>query len=141
MLIQSNMVFPVWLSQLSSLKKKRMEELWDQHERMEDAQAFYLEHRVVERVNSIPLDQLLRRHGLSSLDLLQIDVEGYDYEILKTLDFDQIRPLFINYERVLLADTEEECRQMLVGQGYVLMDWGQDTLAILVDESGSAAPR
>jgi len=99
-----------------------MEELWDQHERMEDAQAFYLEHRVVERVNSIPLDQLLRRHGLSSLDLLQIDVEGYDYEILKTLDFDQIRPLFINYERVLLADTEEECRQMLVGQGYVLMD-------------------
>lgn len=114
MLIQSNMVFPVWLSQLSSLKKKRMEELCDQHERMEDAQAFYLEHRVVERVNSIPLDQLLRRHGLSSLDLLQIDVEGYDYEILKTLDFDQIRPLFINYERVLLADTEEECRQMLV---------------------------
>ena len=125
--------FPDFLSQLSSLKKERMEELWDQYERNEKMQAFYLEHRVVHRVNSVPLGRLLERHELSNLDLLQIDAEGYDFEILKTLDFDTIKPRFINYERVLLADSEPECRRMLVGHGYVLMDWKQDTLAILIN--------
>ena len=123
--------FPAWLSQLSSLKKERMEELWDNYERMEEAQQWYLAHRVMERVDCMTLEQLFEKHNLTSLDLLQIDAEGYDYEILKTLDFSKIKPRYINFERVLLNEQEAECRAMLESQGYALFDWGQDTLCIL----------
>ena len=124
--------YPAWLSQLSSLKKDRMEELWGHYERNRAMQAFYLKHREVERVKAVPLWQLLEQHEFSNVDLLQIDAEGYDYEILKSLDFDKTKPRFINYERVLLAEQEPDCREMLAGHGYVLLDWGQDTLAILI---------
>jgi hypothetical protein len=62
---------------------------------------------------------------------LQIDAEGYDFKILKTLDFNKLKPKFINYERVLLQEDEQACREMLEAQGYRLFDWGQDTLCIL----------
>ena len=42
---------------------------------------------VAETVKSLTFDTLLRRHGVSHLDLLQIDAEGYDFEILKRIDF------------------------------------------------------
>ena len=67
------------------------------------------------------------------MDLLQIDTEGYDYEILRTIDFSRLRPRFINYERELLQDDGPACRSMLSAAGYVLFDWGEDdkdTLAV-----------
>ncbi len=79
------------------------------------------------------LQQLLDRHQIEHLDLLQIDAEGYDFEILQTLDFSKTKPTFINYERVLLQENEPACRRLLSDQGYMLMDWGEkDTLAIRV---------
>ena len=108
-----------------------MEELWDNYERLEEAQEFYLKHRVVENVQCVTLEMLFAKHDIQQLDLLQVDAEGYDFEILKTLDFSKIKPRFINYERVLLKENESVCRDMLTKHGYELVDWGQDTLAIL----------
>lgn len=125
--------YPAWLAQLSSLKKERMEELWDEYDRNPDYKQFYLEHRIVEKVACMTLQQLLDKHQIRQLDLLQIDAEGYDFEILKTLDFDKSKPRFINYERVLLQDDEPACREMLSAQGYLLIDWGTDTLCIRID--------
>jgi FkbM family methyltransferase len=31
------------------------------------------------------LDELIRKHGMSNVDILQIDAEGHDYEVLKTI--------------------------------------------------------
>lgn len=132
--------YPEWLSQLGSLRVTRMTEMWDGYERglMEalgepaDLKEFWLKHRVTERVPCVTLHQLLDRHGVTQLDLLQIDTEGYDYEILRTIDFAIIRPRFINYERVLLQDDEAACRALLTAAGYVLFDWGQDTLCVAV---------
>ena len=125
--------YPAWLSQLSSLKEDRMGELWDEYERHPEYKRFYLENRIVERVQGMTLQQLLDQHQIGQLDLLQVDAEGYDFEILKTLDFEKIKPRFINYERVLLQDDEPACRRMLSAQGYLLIDWGQDTLCIRMD--------
>ncbi len=125
---------PAWLSQLGSLRADRMTALWDRYERghlaaeSDRLTRFYREHQVVEPVTCITFDMLLARHGLTHLDLLQIDAEGYDYEILRTIDFTRVRPAFINYERVLLQDDEPACRAMLMAAGYTLTDWGQDTL-------------
>jgi FkbM family methyltransferase len=125
--------YPAWLSQLSSLKSERMGKLWDQYERTPEFKRFYLEHRTVEKVKCITIGQLLRQYRMENLDLLLLDVEGYEFEILKTLDFSRIRPRFIDYERVLLQENEAACREMLEKHGYILIDWGQDTLAIRVD--------
>lgn len=125
---------PPWLSQLGSLRADRMTTLWDRYERghlaseSDTLTRFYREHQVTEQVTCITFETLLARHGLDQVDLLQIDAEGYDYEILRTIDFARIRPVFINYERVLLHDDEAPCRRLLTEAGYRLTDWGQDTL-------------
>lgn len=130
---------PEWLAQLGSLREDRMTTLWDRYEQQEtpDSPAeaarcwsFWHANRIVERVRCVTLEQLLTDHRLPELDLLQIDAEGYDYAILRTLDFTRIRPRFINYERVLLQDDEPACRQMLTTAGYRLVDWGQDTFCV-----------
>ena len=129
---------PEWLSQLGSLRETRMTEMWDRYEQglmdqlgeTRDLKSWWLENRVVELVRCVTLDQILQRHQLDRLDLLQIDAEGYDYEILRTIDFARTRPRFVNYERVLLDDDERACRELMMGAGYVLFDFNQDTLAV-----------
>jgi FkbM family methyltransferase len=123
--------FPAWLSQLSSLKEERMGALWDRFESNAEYQAFYLKHRTTETVECSTLSALLSRHGVESLDLMQIDAEGYDYEIIKSIDFSKVRPRFINYESTLLGPNHAACRALLLGQRYRLLDHGADTLAIL----------
>jgi FkbM family methyltransferase len=121
---------PAWMRELGSLRAERMTTLWDKHERNAEQQQFYLDHRIVERVTCVTFQNLLDRHGICDLDLLQMDAEGYDFEILKTIDFTRVRPRFINYERVLLQEEEPACRSMLERAGYRLIDWSIDTLAI-----------
>jgi FkbM family methyltransferase len=119
-----------WLTQLGSLRRDRMTDLWDRVEQTPAKKEFWRKHHTVEKVHCWTLDQLLRKYGLNHVDLLQVDTEGYDYEILRTIDFSRLHPRFINYERTLLQRDEPECRAMLTEAGYVLFDWGQDTLAV-----------
>ncbi|MBL9155520.1 MAG: FkbM family methyltransferase [Verrucomicrobiales bacterium] len=119
--------YPEWLSQLSSLKESRMGELWDRYEAKPEYQEFYLKHRIEEPVTCVTFADLMARHGLERVDLLQIDVEGFEYEILKTIDFIRFPIRFLNYERVLLGDDQEKCLDLVRRAGFVTMDHGQDT--------------
>jgi len=124
--------FPDWLAGLGSLKAERMTQLWDKYEKNQEWKQFYLRHRIVEKIKCTTLENLLDHYRIRNLDLLQIDAEGYDYEILRSVDLSRIRPRFINYERVLLQDDEEACRKMLAKSGYLLADWGQDTFCVRI---------
>ena len=44
------------------------------------------------------LDDILRKYQMTQLDVLQLDTEGYDWEVLQTLDLTQVRPLLIRFE-------------------------------------------
>jgi FkbM family methyltransferase len=44
------------------------------------------------------LDDILLKHGLTHVDVLQLDTEGYDWEVLQTLDLTKVRPLLIRFE-------------------------------------------
>lgn len=80
----------------------------------------------------IPLRALLERHGVGRIDLLQLDTEGYDYEVLKTLDFDTLKPAIIQFEHVHLTSAEwREACNLLASQGYRLAQAGRDTVAYL----------
>tara|TARA_B100001093_G_C26623910_1_gene925895 strand:- start:203 stop:886 length:684 start_codon:yes stop_codon:yes gene_type:complete len=41
---------------------------------------------------------LVKKYNISKIDLLQIDVEGYDGMLLMDIDFTRIKPKFIRYE-------------------------------------------
>lgn len=43
-------------------------------------------------------NSLLVKHDVEKVDLLQIDIEGYDGELLTGMDFSGVKPKFIRYE-------------------------------------------
>lgn len=56
---------------------------------------------IAETVKCMSLGELLDAHKMESLDLLQIDTEGYDAEIIMGIDFARIRPEIIHFEHGL----------------------------------------
>jgi FkbM family methyltransferase len=123
---------PDWLTQCSSMRPDRFEDLWDNcpSEGDPEIKAFWHAHSVAETVPCVRLETLLERHGITHVDFLQIDTEGSDYDILRTVDFSRVRPTYINYENELLGADDPACRAMLVAAGYELHDWDTNTLAL-----------
>ncbi|MGI0134142.1 MAG: FkbM family methyltransferase [Candidatus Micrarchaeaceae archaeon] len=82
-------------------------------------------------VQCITFVDLLQRHRVEHIDLLQVDVEGYDYEILKIAHIENCRPDLIRYEhRHLSLSDAEECRLYLRRNGYEVLPMQYDTGAI-----------
>jgi FkbM family methyltransferase len=87
-----------------------------------------------ETVKSISFGSLLEKYGVRSYDLLQVDTEGFDYEVIKLAKVDQYRPLLINYEHEhLKARDRDACWTYLAGLGYKLFTHEGDTAAYLLD--------
>jgi FkbM family methyltransferase len=83
-------------------------------------------------VPTLPLQSLLARYGVVAIDLLQIDVEGFDYEVIKMVDFEMLHPRIIHYEHIHLSEVDRRaCQKLLAGQGYRLHCCGIDTTAII----------
>jgi FkbM family methyltransferase len=86
-------------------------------------------------VECVPLQDLIVKHGLTAVDLLQIDTEGYDFEILKSIDFSVLRPTVIRYEHLHLSRADKaESARLLIMQNYQLVSQRTDTIAFLPDE-------
>jgi FkbM family methyltransferase len=49
-------------------------------------------------VPAMTLDALFAKHGIEELDLLQIDAEGYDWQVLQTLNLATTAPMLIQLE-------------------------------------------
>jgi FkbM family methyltransferase len=76
-------------------------------------------HITVEKVPCDTLQNVLRKHGVTKIDVLQVDVEGYDYHVLKQLDFSLFRPKIIRIEWLNLPDDEKSLAlELLNSQGY-----------------------
>lgn len=82
-------------------------------------------------VDAITLEDLLGKHGIKRVDMFSIDVEGYDFNIIKMIDFEHHRPSLINYESDKLGDRKQLCERLLKAHGYQLHHHGLDTLAYL----------
>ncbi len=92
-------------------------------------------------VPSLRLPTLLRKHAVERLDILQLDTEGYDFEILKMLDFSTIKPALkpalIHFENNFLSPGESaECSSLLTKHGYRLLTLGIDTIAFQQESTG-----
>lgn len=85
-----------------------------------------------ESVQCCPLDAVLADVGFSRLDVLQIDAEGYDLQVLATLDFNRWRPSIVRFEYLHLAPRLlDACIADLASQGYQFLLQQRDLVACL----------
>jgi FkbM family methyltransferase len=90
------------------------------------------EYITEESVECISTQTLLKRAGIKKTDWLQIDTEGFDFEIIKIFYIAVTKPTVIVYENLHLShSTREECISYLSLNGYASQDYGANTLAML----------
>ena len=91
-----------------------------------------IEARLVStEVPCLTFESLLAKHGVERVDLLLIDTEGFDWEIIRHIDFAAHRPRLLVYEHFHLSpDERQECRAHLEGLGYETMEEGFDTFCL-----------
>ena len=82
------------------------------------------------KVKASTFASLLQKHNVKRIDLLQIDTEGYDYEIIKQIDFSKFRPGAIHYEDRHIKDKDKKtCIALLKKNGYKVLRLGADNFA------------
>ena len=84
-----------------------------------------------ERVEVISAPSLLTRFDIREIDLLQIDAEGYDYEVIKMFDIGRTRPALISFESLHFSKEEySSCIEYLNTRGYSCRTIGANTIAM-----------
>jgi hypothetical protein len=69
--------------------------------------------------------------------MIQIDAEGYDWPIIRSIDFTRIRPRILRFEYRHMSDADaDECIAHLASHGYRFILESHDIIAVRV---GSAA--
>lgn len=91
-----------------------------------------LEEDIVEvEVPCISLMNLIKKYDLFDMDYLQVDTEGFDFEVLHQLDFTKVKPTLIKFEKVHMSEYKySSLRKKLESVGYKLLADGRDELAI-----------
>lgn len=81
------------------------------------------------QVRLMPFESLTKKNDLTKIQLIHTDTEGYDFEILKQIDFNRYQTEVILFEHIHLGKQLEECYTYLKKLGFELMIGDQDTLA------------
>jgi len=83
------------------------------------------------KVPCITLDNLFKKHNISSFDVFKIDAEGHDYVVMKQLDLKKYRPSVIRCEWINLSENEQNnILNMFNSNNYKYQVNGQDITAI-----------
>jgi FkbM family methyltransferase len=126
---------PMWCYQIANLDRNRILDLLsDQKKNLNLPNNI---ETLVEEITvpAVTFKTLLSKHKVEKLDLLIIDTLGYDFEILKMIPFDLVKPPIINFEHTLLSiDDQEACFMYLAELGYSLVQVGVDTVAYLQNQ-------
>jgi O-antigen biosynthesis protein len=94
-----------------------------------------------EPVECIPINELLEEAESDHVDLLLIDVEGYDHELVRALDIERFSPSIIRFEHVHLSqDQHDACLDRLIAHGYKVCLEQNDTLAYRPDHLSPHSP-
>ena len=96
---------------------------------------------VEEKVPCLPFATLMERHGVAGIDALVIDTEGYDFEILKQIDFERYRPKVVLFEHKHLSkELQAEAVALVAKAGYVTVPEEHDTLGLRQDWVAEDSP-
>ncbi|MDB5200763.1 MAG: hypothetical protein JWQ27_172 [Ferruginibacter sp.] len=84
------------------------------------------------KVPTIPFSQLCAKYQVQKIGLLQLDVEGYDYEILKDINFATLQPSIVIFEHQHMKKLHYKAivkKLSVSGYDFFVDNW--DTVAIL----------
>jgi FkbM family methyltransferase len=82
-----------------------------------------------EEIECVAINDLLAEVKSDRIDLLQIDVEGYDHELIRVLDLDRFAPSIVRFEHMHLTPAQHDaCIERLVDHGYRICLEDHDTL-------------
>ena len=91
----------------------------------------YEKNFITENVEARHLMDIIQDNNLSSIDILQIDTEGFDAEVVKMFDFKSYKPLLIQYEYIHITVSERELiDDELDSIGYYSIIKKNDVIAI-----------
>lgn len=115
---------PVWYDMLGSFLKENVLA----HQRFLGD----IPERIVETsVRCLTFDQVCEKHGIAAFDVLHIDAEGYDAEILRSVDLERYRPALVLYEsKHLHADDYADSLARLHAAGMLTHSDSVDTIAV-----------
>lgn len=74
------------------------------------------------RIETITLDDLLDREGVTKIDLLSMDIEGHEPKALAGFDIERFQPELVVVEGQVVADSEHQVRAYFEEHGYELIE-------------------
>lgn len=90
------------------------------------------------KVPTLTFEALCRKHEIDRVDLIQVDTEGYDYEVIKLIDFDRYRPRLFGYEHYHLSASDRTASEARLREaGYDILDDGMDNWCLDVRRPGT----
>ena len=127
--------FPSFVDQIASFNKSHMTTVFPDHAQIDDK---------IERVQvrSLPIAGLAATFRATGIDLLHLDVEGYEAVILKAFPFNSYSPEIIIFEAGhLSAEDRKAIDKLLSARGYTIFDAGIDAVALSESQTGRWAGR
>jgi FkbM family methyltransferase len=124
---------------ISKLKRKRVRDINIEaliSDKIEDLEYYYFEDSAYngcvnkvqsellysKKVKSIPLTNLLQEKNIQAVDILSIDVEGFELKVIKSLDLANIRPKAIvveSFSKNVRDDLNSEISKYLENYNYI----------------------
>jgi len=90
-----------------------------------------VERMAVKKIPTKTFGQLLTEYQLNHVDLVHIDTEGYDYKILRTIDFEKYNPKVLIFEIEWMTHYElREIKKLLHKYNYKLYYYHVDCIAV-----------
>lgn len=96
----------------------------------------FMENWSIHKCPCITLDDFVSEQQIKTIDILQIDAEGYDNRVINSLNLRKIKPLVIHFEERHIPRKElEDCLTHLEENGYSIFIEAHpgDTTAYLPD--------
>jgi FkbM family methyltransferase len=119
-----NCNLPAWYDQLGSFNK---DVVLQHRKHIPEFDELFVE----EIIKTISFESLLKKYGLKKIDLIHIDTEGYDYEIIKLIDFNKLEVEVLLFEHKHLSSQDQfDAINYLMNLNYNLISHEGDTLAI-----------
>ena len=99
----------------------------------ENAPSSVADYIATQDVSCISFETVFEKTQLKKIDLLQIDTEGFDFEIIKMFPFDKMKPGLISFESERLSKEDmKACEIYLKKNGYNVSPIERDSVAVLM---------
>jgi FkbM family methyltransferase len=114
---------PAWAKGVGSFDKTKLDTLSELPQRGDALSAV--------EVDCFPLETVVKRSGFDRIDVFVVDVEGYDAEIVRQIDFDGWKVRVLIFEHKLLSKEDmADCLALLDAHGFQRVQDRYDVIAV-----------